>query len=183
MALGNWATLAVRLDGAIIDTVKVNWPTSVSGVLIEIYKNWVYVSDEAAPKRPNDSYTRPLIMQIQHGSLTYVDWSVLACRGPQEGIYLAAWSSDHSNKSGPYPMVGFVGCGVYGYDHDAWIGVLPSSVEFLRSWLASVSDDLPEEVSNVVIQNNTSVDQGSAFFARNVPKLIEDPNFDVEKAR
>lgn len=183
MALGNWATLAIRLDGTVIDTVEVDWPVSVCGVFLQIYKNWVYVNDETVPKRPNDSYSGSVVMEVQHGSLTYADWKILACRGPQDGIYLAAWSSDYRKENSHRPMVGFVGCGVYGYEDQAWIGVLPSSVGFLKGWLASVKDELPDEVSKVLVPDGTFTDQGEAFFRRNVPKLLSDKNFDPEKAR
>lgn len=177
MALGNWATLAVRLDGTVIDTVKVDWQKSVSGVLIEIYKNWIYVSDEAVPRRPNDSFNEPVVLEIRHGSLVYADWHIWACRGPQDGIYVAAWSGSEVSD-----QIGFVGCGVYGYDGDKRVGVLPSSADFLRSWLATMSDEMPDDVSKVVVPD-VSVDQGGAYFARNIPKLLADPNFDLEKAR
>lgn len=183
MALGNWAILAVRLDGKVIDAVEVDWPASVSGVVVEIYKNWAYVSDGTVPKRLNDAFTRPEVMEIQHGMVRYADWTVLARRGPQDGIYLAAWSTDYRKKSGPFPTVGFVGCGVSGYDDNGkWVGVEPRSADFLRSWIAKMRDELPSEVSAVVV-DDSSISQGNAFFARNLPKMRADPSFNPEKAR
>lgn len=184
MALGNWATLAVRFDGTLIDTVKVDWQKSPSGVLVEIYKNWVYVNDELRPHASNDTFVHPCAMSVRQGDLTYADWSILACRGPQDGIYLAAWFHEQREERSAEPrrVHGFVGCGVYGYDDHTWVGVKPGSVDFLRGWIASVADELPEQASKVVIPFE-HVNQGSAFFGRNIPKVLTDPNFDPEKAR
>lgn len=181
MALGNWATLAVRFDGTVVDTVEVGWPTSPAGARVEVYKNWIYVHDARLAKGEHDYYSSDVVMEVQKGDLTYADWHVRAVRGPQDGVYVVAWFRDVGDPENPR-YAGFVGCGVYGYDGNDWVGVRPSSAAHLRKVLARLKDDLPAEMLAVQIPD-VSVDQGGAFFARNVPKVLADPKFDPEKAR
>ena len=183
MALSNWATMAIMLNSTIINTVDVDWPTSPSGILVEIYKNWLYVHDEASPERPNNRFMHPTVMSVEHGSVVYADWHNEARRGPQDGVYVVAWFSDlNPDPNEASPLVrGFVGCGVDGYDGKEWVGVRATSLDFLRAWLANKEIDFPPAVSGLVVPDG-SVNQGAAFFRRNVPKLA-DPSFNLEKAR
>lgn len=207
MALSNWATLALNLDGKRIDTVGTEWPVSKLGVRIEIYKNWLYVSDAKA-WRDGGTYVEPIVMQINHGELNYLDWHIVAVRGPQQGVFVVATTRDGDK------LTGFVGCGVYGYDDHRWVGVEPlTSFKFLKAWVTAKEQQLtkaeiehmwgreasqeeydkliaelgeshtfPKEVAGISWENAADVCQGAAFFARNIPKMGE-PGFDPEKAR
>ena len=188
MALGNWAMLAVKTDGTQINVenveVAIGWPASPAGVTVEIYKDFVYVLDEASPKRPSALYEYPFIMSVNHGHFVYVDWHVHVVRGPREGVYVAAWFQ------GPKGVEGYAGCGVYGYDDGEWVGVTEESVAFLAALVSSkeiefppeMSRVFPEEIARLDFTNLRSVNAGEAFMERNFPHMGE-PGFDPEKAR
>lgn len=153
MALSNWDTLAVNEKGAESNGVFV----SPYGVSIEIYKNWIYVGDGKA-WHEGERYSRPIVMEIQQGDLTYKDVQVFARRGPQNGVYVVVQSAVYSPalekdclsckvKAGgrwhEYQCPAFVdtkylamiGCGVYGYRGSEWVGVEEESKQFLAHWL------------------------------------------------
>jgi len=129
MALSNWDTLAVNLKGE----PQSGFFVSPGGVKVEIYKNWVYIHDPEA-WREKGSYVKDTIMQINHGDLHYHDVEIRAIRGPQEGIYVACWHTDYKDEEIIY--TGMVGCGVYGFAGEEWIGVTPESVAFLQKWIS-----------------------------------------------
>jgi hypothetical protein len=126
MALSNWDTLAVDLNGEPCNGSY----TSPLGIVVSIYKNWVYVYDAQAWHK-DGQFVEPCVMQFQHGEIVYKDVNLQFVRGPQEGIYGACWHEQCPEK-GPTIYTGFIGCGVYGFDGDKWVGVLPSSFDFLR---------------------------------------------------
>lgn len=209
MALGNWATLALKLDGTPINTVDTGWLTSPAGVLLDIRKNWLNAHDGRA-WREGAQFVSPVVLYLEQGRLSYLDWTINAIRGPQQGIYVVAYWTNPDRT-----INGFVGCGVYGYGEEGWLGVTPASVEFLRNWVTAKEplptkaqyEDLigvregeapqaefdewlaaygdaanvfPEDVANVPWDKVVSINQGSAFFARNIPKVL-DGTYDPEK--
>lgn len=87
MALSNWETLAVNAKGEPINGVFV----SKLGVKVDFYKNWLYVADEAAWVE-GCRYTKPTIMNVDSGEFTYKDVTIIAKRGPQQGIYAVIYS-------------------------------------------------------------------------------------------
>lgn len=134
MALSNWDTLAVDLEGQPIDGSF----TSPGGASVAIYKNWLYIRDEKAWH--DGSFVKPTIMQIQHGELDYHDVDIVAIRGPQNGVYVACW---HVSKK---TVTGMVGCGVSGYYGSEWVGVQPESVKFLQEWISASEKSFHEEL-------------------------------------
>lgn len=116
MALSNWATLAVNQEGPCAGAVR-----NHHGVTIEIYKNWLYVQD---PKGWDEEtgFVGPYVMQINEGDISFKGWKVIARRGPQNGVFVVAYSAgyDKESKSEDYQAKYIdrrilVGCGVYGY--------------------------------------------------------------------
>lgn len=138
MALSNWDTMALDLESK-ANTGHLKSPL---GVEVEIYKNWLYVRDEHAWQK-GGSFINPTVMEIRAGDITYKDVFIKAIRGPQQGIFCVVYYhpfSDEKDEDGnPYhdynKYVGFVGCGVYGYDGDKFVGVKPESVKFLQDYL------------------------------------------------
>ncbi len=80
--------------------------TSPCGVVVQIYKNWVDVSDRKA-WRARSGFTGGLVMRVTEGRLDYQDVSLAARLGPQRGIYAAVWL-----RAGSRSKSGVVGCGV-----------------------------------------------------------------------
>lgn len=170
MALSNWDTLALTVEGPTSGVF-----TSPLGVSVEIYKNWLYVHDPDTWREGR--YSKPVVMEIQHGEVNYRDVCILAKRGPQEGVYVMMWSG-YEWSPGADMMVG---CGVYGYaDRDEaatgapqpedyeWLGVTDESLAFLRQMVTEHLDRdwrephpiLADEVWEKAVRFN----QGDAFF-------------------
>ena len=171
MALSNWDTLALTVDGPTNGVF-----TSPRGVSVEIYKNWLYVRDAEAWQEGR--YVEPVIMEIRQGEVNYRDVCIIAVRGPQEGVYVMVWSG-YEWSPGADMMVG---CGVYGFadrDEDAlgpvpepedyeWLGVTDESVAFLRQMVTDRlrSDWLPDHaiLADEVWERAARFNQGDAYF-------------------
>lgn len=131
MALSNWDTMAVSDKGESIDGVY----TSPSGIVVEFYKNWLYVRDQKSWTEES-GWAEPTVMQVESGTLTYKDVHILALRGPQNGVFAAIWTEKYDEegegdkKRVVKKVTGMVGCGVYGFDKDKWVGVTRAT----RSW-------------------------------------------------
>lgn len=139
MALSDWDTLAVDHNSAALAGYSKNH----KGVGVEIYKNFLYIHDKEARQGfaplavagPIDEehtdlatkhygFTSDVVMQVDHGILRYGGWSIYAERGPKNGVYVVAYSSqtdyattDEDGKK-TYPKISeylLVGCGVSGY--------------------------------------------------------------------
>ncbi len=147
MALSNWDTCAWTESGEPVNGVF----TSAAGVSVAIYKNWLSILDKAA-WRPGCAYRAPVVMHVHAGDIGYMDVSITAVRGPQSGIYAAVWSGYDDT------FRGMIGIGVYGYaerDSDEpiilrrgedyipppWLGVLPSSIEWLKTEAFGIAPD------------------------------------------
>jgi hypothetical protein len=125
MALSNWDTLAANEKGAPISgSFK-----SPMGVVVEIYKNWIYLHDAKAWEK--GAFTEDVVARITEGCFQYKDVSILTLRGPQEGVFVVAWSGAEYSKN----IQGIVGCGVYGYENSEWKGVLPETVKWFNDKL------------------------------------------------
>ncbi len=150
MALSSWDTLAVNLNGE----AQAGFFVSPGGVKIEIYKNWIYIRDPKA-WREGGSFTQDVVMEIQHGELRYGDVEIHAIRGPQNGVYVVCW---HENEQ----TTGMIGCGVYGYEGEKWIGVTPDSVEFLQKWISHKERMFSDEEIDDIVANwaNPKADAG-----------------------
>lgn len=163
MALSNWDTLAIDLDGKPTNGVFVS---PKSGVTVELYKNWTHIRD---PKgwHEGGGYVEDVVAQVEQGSIRYHDIHVEAIRGPQNGIYVACWTVDWTQKDEegkPKPKYyGMIGCGVYGYDKHDWVGVEKESLQFLKDWVSKrekVWDE--EEITNLVEDLKEEIREGMA---------------------
>lgn len=164
MALSNWDTLALDADGKLTNgTIK-----STRGVVISIYKNWIYVYDEEAWQE-RDPYTKPCVMEIHEGDLSYKDVKILAERGPQNGVYCFVCIMDYNTKQ----KSGMIGIGCYGFesDTDEWVGVKQESLDYLKHLCQEKwADDLrfylrvkPEEIG---FSGALRFNQGDEYFAK-----------------
>jgi len=169
MALSNWDTLAIDETGS---------PTSGTfisplGIEVSLYKNWLYVRDNKAWE-DGGSYIHPTVMKVISGDLTYKDVTILAKRGPQEGVFAVVSSGANYDNS----LKLMVGCGVYGFSGDDWIGVNADSTAFLEALLQElVEEDSWDEESReksvyaklaASLSSASRFNQGDAYFARNL---------------
>jgi len=169
MALSNWDTLAVDETGESTNGVFV----SPLGVSVEFYKNWLYVRDRKGWQE-GGRFVEPTVMQVDHGSLSYKDVSICAVRGPQNGVYAVVESTiyppsltgdcskckakakSHWHEKGCPDFVDtkylvMVGCGVYGYSGEDWVGVDDESKKFLVDWIQKSSEEeipMPRQLVN-----------------------------------
>jgi hypothetical protein len=159
MALSNWDTLAVDENGESTNGVFV----SPLGVSVEFYKNWLYVRDSKAWQE-GGRFVSPTVMQVESASLSYKDVSITAIRGPQNGVYAVVQSTIYppqltedcakcKSKAKGYAHerecpnfvdtkhLVMIGCGVYGYSGEEWVGVTDDSKKFLNDWIRKSDDD------------------------------------------
>lgn len=140
MALSNWDTLAIDLDGNPTNGV---FKSQRSGATVELYKNWIYVRDPKAWREGDGRYVNDVVLEIQHGSLCYQNIHIAAMRGPQQGVFVVCWTVDYNEKPAKYE--GMIGCGVYGFDNEDWVGVTKESLDFLKEWITKGEPAWDEE--------------------------------------
>jgi len=160
VALSNWDTLALDQDGKPLGGAF----ASRSEVVVEVYKNWLYVSDKLAWRE--GEFTCPVVMRIDHGLVRYRDVNILAARGPQEGIYALVWQSRYEENK--LVTTGMLGIGVYGYDDQVWIGVQKESLDWFRKEVLEKEEykyDLPECFSKIDLSSGVRFNQGDMYFA------------------
>lgn len=153
MALSNWDLLAFDLDGPCHGSL-----VNHAGVTVEIYKNWLYLHDRGKGDGPSP-YTGDVVGEVHAGTLQLGYWDIRARRGPQDGVYVVAWSAhwvgpDHgvgaSEGWNDDSVVGradkalLVGCGVAGYSDEiepfaeqiVASGADPDSLAVVTTWTA-----------------------------------------------
>jgi hypothetical protein len=150
MALSNWDTLAVDLSGTPTDGVFI----SPSGVRCEIRKNCLYCTDKE--KRT---------LSIEHGIARYADVEIASVKGPQNGIFVACWSVQYSGSNPVW--TGMIGCGVYAYDNETFVGVSSDSLKFLQEWILRAEIDSEEEIVEYMKKfDDANQDAGDEFHKR-----------------
>jgi len=180
MALSNWDTLALDKDGKSINGAL----KSPLGVVVSIYKNWIYVTDPVAWQK-GGAYVEHTVMEIQEGNLTYKDVKIVAKRGPQNGIYCVVHTLSYKDPAQVQVMVG-IGC--YGYDGENWTGVEPASVEYLQKLCTNDGElfeacdwfEVEEILNNMDFSKAIRFNQGDEYFAAHIGTDI--PATEVGKA-
>ncbi len=166
MALSNWDCLAFDQYGP----SPSGCATSATGFTVEIYKNWLHLTWPTSPGRrriwsPSADDQQTAI--IDDGHIRIGTWDIRATRGPQNGVYVIAYSSRFDlNSISPegdhhHDKALLVGTGVSGFtdptegyeDQIAAAGVDPlltmvadgCQLVGLRDdeWVV-IADDLPE---------------------------------------
>lgn len=159
MALSNWDTMAWNDSGepCVGDVVFPN------GVELEIYKNWVYISDPKA-WREGEGIDKPCIMEILSGELSYARITIFAARGPQDSIFVAAAYRDWSTK--PETMIRFFGIGCYGFEGEEFVGVKPDTIDEFMVWLEKLNDTSVNGAFELpAFKSGKRYNQGDAYFA------------------
>jgi hypothetical protein len=133
---------------------------------VSIYKNWLYVCDEKAWEK-GGKYVET-VMQIQEGDLTYKDVTVIAKRGPQEGVFCIVFTPSWSREDKKFEAM--VGAGVYGFEDSNWVGINLESMEFLKELLQD--PEVPAELSKLDLSKALRFNQGDAYFATHLRQDI-----------
>lgn len=155
MALSNWDTLAVDETGAPLTDPLL---TTAGGVSFVFYKNWVYVR---SPELwfPGCGFTSPTIAQIDEGEVRIGGASLLAVRGPRDGIYALVTEQVHNGEG--WRQRAMIGCACEAYVGDTWTGVGEAEVAFLQAFLRERADEFGDLDLGRAVRHN----QGDAFFA------------------
>ena len=155
MALSNWDTLSFNEKGESINGLFVS-----GDVKIEIYKNWLYVHD---PKvwDENSMFINDTIMHVLSGNFIYKNINIHAKRGRQQSVLCFVYTRDYKTDT----FNAMIGCGVYGFNGNNWVGVEEETYEELKEFVEEV-------VSNEFIRTPFTLpdkplrfNQGDAFFA------------------
>lgn len=126
ISVENYDTLVLDSSGQ--PTNGVSEP-SLCGLSVQVYCNWLNVTASHLWRSGSITPT-PVICTMMKGELTILDLSMVAVRGPQQGIYFACWFLHNLE-----PM-GMTGLACYGLVDDHYVGVAPGSVKFHQDTLA-----------------------------------------------
>jgi len=119
MSGSDYERLSLNRRGRPIKELK-----TASGVVAEIYKNWVYIRDPKA-WRPG-RFIEPTIAEFRRGYMEYRDLNLLAEPMPgREGIFCAAWTCIGTE------LRGMVGIGVYAWRNAAHVALRKMGREIL----------------------------------------------------
>lgn len=136
---------------------------SACGVTVEITTNWLSIRQPsihlaASPLPP------PVIATVIEGEISIFDVTIVAARGPQDGIYFACWFPEADS------FIGMVGVGCFGWTQPRlapYVGVLPSSIKHLFSLIDSWAEAnrIPRLFRTLSSVNCRRFNQGDAFVA------------------
>lgn len=175
MAMSNWDCLAYTLRGP----SRNGRVTNGRGQTVEIRKNWLNVTEARTtargvwPRRQHAVSHRPRA-RVTEGNLSVGDWYIVARRGPQDGIYVIAYSAAWDLEHDCYvDKALLVGCGVAGYTNPEEqyiaeaidLGVDPDSLMIT----STLDDDGEDERSVVGLYAGDDGSKGLVTVATDVP--------------
>lgn len=131
MALSNWDTMTVNEELECVHGVF----RSDMGVIVEAYKNWLYVRDESA-WRDGVTFSKPTVMEIHSADMKYIDTKIYAVRDSDSGIYFAVWTGYKHGGN----LKAMIGCAVYGWEGEEFVGVTNEHIEFLVNSMSKNSE-------------------------------------------
>lgn len=166
MAMSNWDTLAIDLDGKSNDGC-LNAPC---GFGVEIYKNWLYLRHPQM-WHAGCSFVAPTIIEMSHGEIKICNTTIIAKRGDtKQSVMVAAFHTAYAEQVKgetykPPTYTGMVGIGCYGYKGDEWVGVERAEVDELASWLEALRADHDLPMAPPDVYAASRFNQGDAYFA------------------
>lgn len=164
MALSNWDSLGIRVkQQKPIDEVAEYGKITLADVTIELYKNFLILTDKTVQMRDPHSH----LLRIDMGELEYKDVNILALRGPQQGIYSIVWTGSEYNNT----IDGAVLCGVYGFNqNDEFVGVTKESLKWFMRQLKAQGDDsrlfVPDAFKNLDLTKGKRFNPGDVYLAK-----------------
>ncbi|MFT7880859.1 MAG: hypothetical protein ABXS91_10755 [Sulfurimonas sp.] len=147
MALSNWDVMAIDEEG---------YPTngvfrSPSGVIVEIYKNWLNIHEE-----DSDDTT----FSIHEGDLRYKDVNILAAKESEDSCFIVVWSGyKHDNT-----FEAMYGIGAYAFEGSRCVGITEKHIDEFKKWIRNETDFGSEEVPS--FDNALRFNQGDAYFVK-----------------
>lgn len=166
MALSNWDLLVINQDGMMSNGVH----RSARGIEVAFYKNWLYVSDEAA-WHEHLGYSKPVLMEVQSGSMRYGDVNIRAARGSNNGIYAAVWSGIVNSATQPFN--GMCGVACYAHDDDELAGISTNVLKSFSKWVRHFdAHTLPLRMRTCDFSRSYRYNQGDAYIAQTAGQPI-----------
>ncbi len=132
MAFSKWDMVAWDQDG---NPTKGSLVTP-HGVEVEIYKNWVYVQENASAAVPTKNfYSRGIVMEICSGELYYKHVQIVAHRHRRQKAIFVAASYGYPAQFGGDAYGALFGIGYYRFMNRKFIGITPELVDSFVAWL------------------------------------------------
>jgi hypothetical protein len=129
MATSNYTSLVFDESGRPVSGQL----TTGLGVVAYFYKDWIYVDDKSAWKE--GGFVEPTIMEVREGVVRYRDLSIIAARGPQNGVYAVLCAQGRGDTPSKY----IAGVACYAYRGMTYIDVKPQSkahlAKLLKKWV------------------------------------------------
>lgn len=177
MALSNWATLAWDENGKPCKgRIEVERVFEAEGIVVEIYKNWLYVRDEKS-WREGSGYMKPIVMTISQGQLEYYRLKIIARRGSNDELFVVI---EYNNKDSTEKKQ-LIGIACYGYDGDDYVGVTEDSKKEFFDWIKNSREDWWPSIDIDIekIKDFKVFNQGDIYLAKelgiNTPVNTDEP--------
>lgn len=135
--LSKWVTLAWNENGEPCEgRIEIEGVFEAEGIVVEIFKNWLYVRDEKA-WRKNSGYMKPIIMMISQGQLEYYRFKIIASRGSNNELFtvIECNNKDFTEKRQ------LIGISCRGYYDDKYVGVTEDTKKEFLDWIKKSKDD------------------------------------------
>lgn len=143
MALSNWATLGITCG----ELTEGEFSDEQLGYSIEVYKSWIYLRDAQAHRGDETPYDPDVVMKINETSkFKYQRMEIDVWTPVSNEVYVVARTGYYHNDN---DVRTFVGCGVYGYEGENWVGVTEEHLQRLQKHLSEST-----VVRNVEIPDN-----------------------------
>lgn len=157
MALSNWATLAWNENGE-----PCEGKIDAEGIIVAIYKNWIYVRDEKA-WREGAAFNKPTIMEISEGQIEYHRFKIIVSRGSNNELFVVV---EYNNKDGTERKQ-LIGIGAYGYDDDKYVGVTEDTKKEFFNWIKKSRGDwwFSVNIDLTKIKDSEQFNQGDKYLA------------------
>ena len=159
MALSNWDTLCFNHKGEVCEGKF----TSPMGIVVEAYKDWLYVKDKQTWRK--GVYTNNIVMEVNSGELQYYDVrircefqsSIDDVSEDYSRILFAIWSGFESSDD----FTGIIGVACFADMNKQDIEALQI---FLNKADYYVNEDIPDVFKNIDLSKGKRYNQGDAYF-------------------
>jgi hypothetical protein len=131
-----WDTFAVDQNSE----PHLGWIMTPEGVCAHFHGNHITVLLDAKVEKEEPLGHR--IAVIHSGEIHFKDLRISAARGPQGGVYAAMYSVKPDNKRG----VAVVGCSVYGYVNNKYVGVTTEALAYLQEFIEGINKPFDDKL-------------------------------------
>lgn len=160
MALSAWDLIAFDTDGNVCNGIFIKGNTKV-----EIYKNWIYVSNKKMWQKES-LFIEPVIAEVVSGELIISNVHIFSERNrKQHSIFMICYSGYKRD----YKIM--VGIGCYGYKKKKYIGVQKETYEaFLKFLDRCIKEDHVNKkyVDKIKKMEPMRFNQGDYYFSKHL---------------